>query len=279
MLILLTRSADFCNLRITSKALKRCVEGDAREIVLQRFLGHFGYRTLRPASPRPDRGDSTLLGARSASAHHAEGRRASPSPLANGRHATVRGRGASEHSSVVATSTITSPDPIVLSLRDLDAFLVGLEISLDQYSRFAVDYSRDRLHPNTLRLIRASTRAWNRVILRLRYQSLLPSSRCQAWVFPSIATATKGVFKVGRAPSLRVWVPTADGSSWMKDAEVVECEREVWRSGVWSELRRGDVVQNVAVAAFGNAGRLLSDGQYLRDLEYIYDVVGHLPVS
>jgi hypothetical protein len=41
----------------------------------------------------------------------------------------------------------------------------------------------------------------------------------------------------------------------MDDGDVVECEREVWRSGVWAETRRGDVVANVAITPFGNVGK------------------------
>ena len=95
---------------------------------------------------------------------------------------------------------------------------------------------------------------------------------------------------------LRVWVPTKKSSSWMDDDEVVECEKEVWRSGVWARVRRGDLVHNTAIGDFGlvlpfahrkrdtdaivgdrNEGKLISDGKYLRDFTFTYDAVGHLP--
>ncbi|ORY74313.1 hypothetical protein BCR35DRAFT_306782 [Leucosporidium creatinivorum] len=271
---------DFCSLRITSRSLKRCVEVDAKELVLQRFLGTMGYRSLTGSgsSKRLEGGLST--------------RRPNGRPLhaetTLSRHATgPRARGASEQAySSSSTSPSPSPpltiEPIILTLRDLDAFLVGLEICLDQYARFAAEYSANKLHPNTLRLIRASTRAWNRVVLRLRAQSLLPSSALEPFVYPFLLreesrSSRLQVYKNGRAPGLRVWVPTQKGASWMDDGEVVECEREVWRSGAWKELRRGDVVANVAIQAWGNVGKLLHDGKYLRDFSFAFDVVGHLP--
>lgn len=134
------------------------------------------------------------------------------------------------------------------------------------------------LKPAVARLARASTRAYNRVVLRLRSQSEVPRETARPpFYFRSIPKAAEAVYKPGRAPMLRVWVPTVGGASWMGDEEVVDCEREIWRAGVWNQLRRGDLVRNVALGDFANEGKLISDGKYLRDLEYKYDVVGHLP--
>lgn len=221
---------DFCALRVTSRGLKRCVEGErGRELVLQRFLGGLGYRTLAASSApagRRTRGVSEQQG----------------TPTASDNEQQQRG------------------EPLLLTLRDSDAFLIGVEITLEQYARFALDYAQDRLHPNTLRLIRASTRAWNRVVLRLRAQSLLPSSAFEPYAFAGLgaARAEVQVYKKGRAAGLRVWVPMREvGGSWMGDEEVVECEREVWRCGGWREVRKGDVVANVAVRTWGNLGKLI----------------------
>ena len=50
------------------------------------------------------------------------------------------------------------------------------------------------------------------------------------------------------------------------------------RAGIWSHTRRGDLIQNIAIAEFANEGKLISDGQYLRDLQYDrHDRVGRLP--
>lgn len=43
--------------------------------------------------------------------------------------------------------------------------------------------------------------------------------------------------------------------------------------------KRGDIVQNVAIDPFGNVGKLIQDGKFLRDFSFTYDIVGHLPVS
>lgn len=256
-LLLLSGWGEVCALRATSRGLKkRFEEGEGRELVLERFLGGMGYRTLRAQEKEEDprRGLE-----RQSTAPRAESRSKNPSPTSK-------------------AQTIT------LTLRDLDAFFVGLQISPEQYASFAVQFLQRRLHPNTLRLVRASTRAWTRVVLRLRAQSTLPTSALKTWAFVGLQEEEKGagsgdqkVFKVGRAPSLKVWVPTKGGGSWMDDAEVIECEREVWRSGVWSEMKRGDVVSNMAISAVGNIGKLLHDGKFLRDFSFAFDAAGHLP--
>ncbi|GAA5866126.1 hypothetical protein JCM1840_005081 [Sporobolomyces johnsonii] len=229
---------DLVSLQRVSRTLKRCLETDGKELVLERFLGAQGYRSF-----------------------------ASPAGKAWNR---VTNTGA---------SFLPADDLIVLDLRDLSAFRAGLSLSLDDYSRFSGAYASGRLSPSALNLARASTRAWNRVVLRLRSQALLPGSSFAPPAFPALRPAKQPAFKTGRAPSLRVWVPTAKGESWMNDAEIVECEREVWRSGkgVWAQLKKGDVVTNVAIEAFGNVGRMLFDGRFLRDLSFGFDVVGHLP--
>ncbi|TNY22381.1 hypothetical protein DMC30DRAFT_349037 [Rhodotorula diobovata] len=176
---------------------------------------------------------------------------------------------------------LPSENDITLDLRDLSAFRAALRVSPDEYAHLARAYTHDpaRFSPASLRLARATTRAWNRVVLRLRLQSVLPSSAFAPPAFPELAQSSAAlVYKPGRAASLRVWVPTRSGESWMADGEVIECEREVWRSsGAWAQLRRGDVVANVAIPAFGNVGTLVFDGKFLRDLSFEFDVVGHLP--
>ncbi|GAA5998773.1 uncharacterized protein JCM10292_007222 [Rhodotorula paludigena] len=180
-----------------------------------------------------------------------------------------------------ATYLPSNEGEITLDLRDLAAFRVAQSVSFDEYAHLARVYTLSPAHfsPASLKLARATTRAWNRVVLRLRAQTGLPPSAFAPSAFLNLAQTSHPVHKTGRAASLRAWVPTRAGDSWMSDAEVVECEREVWRSGrgAWSQLRKGDVVHNVAVPTFGNVGALVFDGKYLRDLSFAYDVVGHLP--
>ncbi|GAA5884794.1 hypothetical protein JCM16303_007270 [Sporobolomyces ruberrimus] len=220
---------DVVSLHCASRTMRRILDADGRELILERFLGAQGYRSYAP--------------------------RTDP------RH------------------TLLPPDDLVtLDLRDLAAFRAAQSLSLDDYNRFSRAYLSGQLSAQSLRLARASTRAWNRVVLRLRAQTILPASSLSPLSFPGLRQI-KHAYKAFRAPDLRVWVPTSRGESWMNDQEIVECERELWRSGkgVWSQLRRGDLVTNVAIEAFGNCGRTIFDGRFLRDLSFEFDVIGHLP--
>ncbi|GAA5936294.1 uncharacterized protein JCM15063_002772 [Sporobolomyces koalae] len=176
-------------------------------------------------------------------------------------------------------SLVPDDEIVTLDLRDLGAFRASQVVPLEQYSRFAKACGAGRLSTRDLRLARATTRAWNRVVLRLRAQSLLPPASFSVPSFPDFVSDDQPVYKPPRAPQLRVWVPTNRGESWMTDGELIECEREIWRSGkgVWSQLRKGDIVTNIAIEAFGNLGRMIYDGKFLRDLSFEWDVVGHLP--
>ncbi|KAJ7604646.1 hypothetical protein FB45DRAFT_768469 [Roridomyces roridus] len=84
------------------------------------------------------------------------------------------------------------------------------------------------------------------------------------------------LFRVKRAPLLRVFVPSPDGD-WLSDKSVLECEAEIKRAGISDLLRIGDVVWDIAVGDEGNVGRLIWDGSYLIDLDYKYSAVGDLP--
>jgi hypothetical protein len=70
------------------------------------------------------------------------------------------------------------------------------------------------------------------------------------------------LFKLRRAPLLRVFVPSPDGD-WLSDSSVLECEAQLKRAGVSKLLRAGDVVWDVAVGDEGNIGRLIWDGNFL----------------
>ncbi|KAK4058489.1 hypothetical protein OIO90_000651 [Microbotryomycetes sp. JL221] len=271
--------SDIFNLRFVSKSLRRCFQVEAKELVLQRFLNHFGYRSILRPIPATSSRPVSPNGA--ASLQHS-----TPTPDRASRTLT------SSTSSSVRSSVLSSPstsvirhivDPVSLSLRDLDLFLMGYATPIDHFAQFAKEYNQDRLHPRTLLLSRASTRAWNRVVARIRLQSSLNPNLLSQPLYSGLVPAPIGtdnqVYKAGRAPCFRVWVPTGQGqgSEWMTDTELVECEREIWRAGVWNELRKGDVVVNVAIARFGSLGRLIFDGKFLRDFMYKYDMIGHLP--
>ncbi|KAF8900742.1 hypothetical protein CPB84DRAFT_1020541 [Gymnopilus junonius] len=242
-------------------------------------------------------------------------------------------------------------EPLSLSLQDLNDYMRGVSIPTHEYARVSGMYVHSlSVHPNhrdpslgdTLQAMKASTRAYTRVILRLRAQAEKeaslhsqghspqgptppPPPPSKSGVFsparpgtasrvssraPSPTTSlyshshsahghvygqisgTPGsiqptssqtsftfrspLFRLRRAPLLRVFVPSPEGD-WLSDKSVLECEAECKRAGVQHLLRLGDVVWDVAVGDEGNVGRLVWDGSYLLDLDYTYSTVGDLP--
>ncbi|KAJ6551379.1 hypothetical protein B0H19DRAFT_1157416 [Mycena capillaripes] len=221
-------------------------------------------------------------------------------------------------------------DPLELTLLDLHDYMRGVSIPTHEYSRVAETYvqsfnvpsaERDPEHLAAARNLTMSTRAYTRVVLRLRAQaereasdaaalkaaspppagrkriisngyasnrsspsrtsSRAPSPNFGHTQQPSHSSAPgtafrSPLFRVKRAPLLRVFVPSPDGD-WLSDKSVLECEAELKRAGVLGLLRVGDVVWDIAVGDEGNVGRLVWDGSYLIDLDYKYSTVGDLP--
>ncbi|KAJ7868830.1 hypothetical protein B0H13DRAFT_2558192 [Mycena leptocephala] len=219
-------------------------------------------------------------------------------------------------------------DPLELSLLDLHDYMRGVGLPTHEYSRVAEGYvqsfslppaARDPAHLAGARNLTMSTRAYTRVVLRLRAQAEREASDTAAAKAASPPSAAKKrltsngyassrsspsrtssrapsptsghsqphstapgtafrspLFRVKRAPLLRVFVPSPDGD-WLSDKSVLECEAELKRAGVLALLRIGDVVWDIAVGDEGNVGRLVWDGSYLIDLDYKYSSVGDLP--
>ncbi|KAG6864248.1 hypothetical protein C0991_011090 [Blastosporella zonata] len=211
-------------------------------------------------------------------------------------------------------------DPLSLSLQDLNDYMRGVSTPTHEYARIAALYNhslyvhpshRDQSLYDTVRQLAASTRAYTRVVLRLRAQGekevaiarargpmrggSRPPSRASSPTFshsnhshasvhnsqpqparPSAVTFQSPLFRLKRAPLLRAFVPSPDGD-WLSDKSVLECEAECRRAGVMGLLRLGDVVWDVAVGDEGNVGRLVWDGSYLIDLDYTYSPIGDLP--
>ena len=88
------------------------------------------------------------------------------------------------------------------------------------------------------------------------------NDRSSSTLSPGASKFKSPLYRLGRAPVLRVFVPSPEGD-WLSDASVVECEAELKRSGVLKLLRVGDIVWDVAVGDEGNLGRLVWDGSYL----------------
>jgi hypothetical protein len=82
------------------------------------------------------------------------------------------------------------------------------------------------------------------------------------------------LFKLRRAPLLRVFVPSPDGD-WLSDSNVLECEAQLKRAGVSKLLRSGDVVWDVAIGDEGNVGRMVWDGNFLIVSHKSYLLMAH----
>ncbi|RXW18224.1 hypothetical protein EST38_g7633 [Candolleomyces aberdarensis] len=243
-------------------------------------------------------------------------------------------------------------EPLGLSLQDLADYMRGVSTPSHEYARVAKMYVHSlTVHPDirdpslehTVRCLTASTRAYTRVMLRLRAQAekeasssspggrsgstppsasvrnglsnggiggtngyyggmiSRPGSRATsrapsptmsnfshshshgpanaAYAGPgSSASASfrSPLFRLRRAPLLRVFVPSPEGD-WLSDKSVLECEEECKRAGVLHLMRMGDVVWDIAVGDEGNVGRLVYDGKYLIDLDYTWNPIGDLP--
>ncbi|KAJ7054101.1 hypothetical protein C8F01DRAFT_1163924 [Mycena amicta] len=223
-------------------------------------------------------------------------------------------------------------DPLELSLLDLHDYMRGVCVPSHEHARIADEYvqsfnlppgARDSSILSQARNLTMSTRAYTRVVLRLRAQAereaseaaalraslpppstkkrftsngyassrsspSRPSSRApspnslysgangHSQPSTGVLTFRSPLFRLKRAPLLRVFVPSPDGD-WLSDKSVLECEAELKRAGVLGLLRAGDVVWDIAVGDEGNIGRLVWDGSYLIDLDYKYSAVGDLP--
>ncbi|KIY52567.1 hypothetical protein FISHEDRAFT_34988 [Fistulina hepatica ATCC 64428] len=182
----------------------------------------------------------------------------------------------------------------------------GVSMPTHQYARVAESYNQAQKQPSRernaaliqeVRSLAAATRAYTRVVLRLRAQAerqATASRLMSATNSPTQSTFSHGTSQLGhsgrqpmppfqsplfrprRAPLLRVFVPSPEGD-WLADASVIECEAELRRAGVMDLFRMGDVVWDVAVGDEGNVGRLIWDGSYLLDLDYTYSSIGDLP--
>jgi hypothetical protein len=226
--------------------------------------------------------------------------------------------------------------------QDLNDYMRGVSTPTHEYARIAGMYVHSlTIHPNhrdpslinIVRILTASTRAYTRVVLRLRAQAekeaiLAQQSRGlgittmkqpfnfnnNSYYPPSSSSPGRGgggggnhsrvssrapspttsngagsssggmqetrnsssmmggggglltfrspLFRLRRAPLLRVFVPSPEGD-WLSDKSVLACEEECKRAGVMHLIRLGDVVWDVAVGDEGNVGRLVWDGSYL----------------
>jgi hypothetical protein len=224
----------------------------------------------------------------------------------------------------------SSPEPIRITLAEMHAYMRGVSVPVHVYAQSSLSILSSPPSEENVRLIRGmkkQTRAFNRVVIRLRAQaeadaeqgsalrrrqsigsppiqkqpsgpplswssgaahgqgpkhrsvsrpsSRAPSPTNSAWSqgagsqvhLPLGSNPTSGgfkspLFRLRRAPLLRVFVPSSEGD-WLSDAGVLECETELRKAGILPLLRLGDVVWDTALGDEGNAGRLVWDGRYL----------------
>ncbi|KAF9265476.1 hypothetical protein L218DRAFT_898215 [Marasmius fiardii PR-910] len=226
--------------------------------------------------------------------------------------------------------TWPDPEPLTLTIGDLHDYMRGVSLPTHEYARVSALVLKaksghssqidDSVPENAQQMIEC-TRAYNRVLLRLRaqaekeltnpsfspssfrepsrsgrmYPGSQPSSRApsptrsshshgntqnQQPPLPVVSLPSSAgrspLFRLRRAPLLRVFVPSPEGD-WLSDDSVLKCEAELDCAGIRNLIRFGDVVWDIAVGDEGNVGRMIWDGKYLIDLDYTYSTVGDLP--
>ncbi|KAH8996661.1 hypothetical protein EDB92DRAFT_1841086 [Lactarius akahatsu] len=232
-----------------------------------------------------------------------------------------------------------SPEPIRITLAEMHAYMRGVSVPVHVYSQssFSILFSPPSEENALLvRAMKKETRAFNRVVIRLRAQaeadaeqgaairrgqsngqqqrqhgpplswsagaahgqngkhrsvsrqsSRAPSPTNSAWSHgagsqshlplgntpaPAPGGFRSPLFRLRRAPLLRVFVPSPEGD-WLSDTGVLECETELRKAGVLQLLRVGDVVWDTALGDEGNTGRLVWDGRYLIDLDFSFSQI------
>jgi hypothetical protein len=223
-----------------------------------------------------------------------------------------------------------SREPIRITLAEMHAYMRGVSVPVHVYAQSSFSTLSSPPSEEDVRHIhqmKKETRAFNRVVIRLRAQaeadveqgaavrrkrsigqhqpqrqnhgpplswsagaaqgqggkhrsvsrqsSRAPSPTSSVWShgagsqvhLPLGSTPTSGgfrspLFRLRRAPLLRVFVPSPEGD-WLSDAGVLECETELRKAGILPLLRVGDVVWDTALGDEGNIGRLVWDGRYL----------------
>ena len=226
----------------------------------------------------------------------------------------------------------SNPEPIRITLAEMRAYMRGVSKPVHIYAQTAFLILSSKPSEENARLIhdmKKETRAFNRIVIRLRAQaeadveqnavrrrrsigqaqppqrqnngpplswsagkaqgqggrhrsvsrqsSRAPSPTNSMWsqgassqahlplgTMPTSGGFRSPLFRLRRAPLLRVFVPSPEGD-WLSDAGVLECETELRKAGILSMplLRVGDVVWDTALGDEGNVGRLVWDGRYL----------------
>ena len=188
----------------------------------------------------------------------------------------------------------------------------GVSLPTHEYARISDNYLQARnptvskeeraAHTDQARAMCFATRAYSRIIVRLRAQaeavlahggavSKLPAGHATGshphtrGVMPPNSSGPPSPSSYERQPSRPstgqkgrmvfaspIYQPrrapllrvfVPSPEEWLSDGSVVECESELGRAGILHMLRPGDTVWDIAVGDEGNAGRMVWDGNFL----------------
>ncbi|KAI8450298.1 hypothetical protein BY996DRAFT_4229232 [Phakopsora pachyrhizi] len=278
---------EFHNLPQISKKLRLGLDsGEAREVVMERFLGAVGYRTITPdQSYRQQQDASWFRGKqRMMSAFDSSTviyRQSVPGGSSSSNSTINRDHNFNCIRSSTSVMSLRRPvqSPIPITLRDLHAYYTGLEFSDQELSELAESLPKDGVEMSTFRMIRSSTRAYNKILVRVRSQPMESSDdsdqRGDVAETYHLGRRVMPIYRAEKPVILKVWVPSIEGV--MSSKELVECEKELWKSEIRGFLRTGDVCWNTAIGSRENLGKVIYDGQVLRELQQLWDPTGHLP--
>ncbi|MBW0478115.1 hypothetical protein O181_017830 [Austropuccinia psidii MF-1] len=254
-------------MKISQKLRLGLSDGDAKEVILKRFLGAVGYR---PSIPILDtEGKDLNLKTQGESS-------TMPHELAL-KERLMKNRLLPKTLDSTNSKTLQNSVLISITLSDLQKFYTRLEYEESELFELATQAKLGLLASPTIKILRESMRAFNKLLMRMRSQ---PDE--QRNYFPAVVSCKnylrkplRTLYVRGKPAILQVWVPTVNQS--LSVEELMECEREIWRSGIHYYLKRGDVCWNVAMGNVANQGRLIYDGKRLKQLEFLWDPIGHLP--
>lgn len=126
-------------------------------------------------------------------------------------------------------NSFDSRNALPITLKDLHAYYTGLEFSPDELCDLAEKLRNEGLDLPTFRMIRASTRAYNKLLIRIRSQtdSSSENERDKRPRTLHLGKRLLPIYAPGKPAVLKVWIPAID--DWMTREELVECERELWK--------------------------------------------------
>ena len=201
----------------------------------------------------------------------------------------------------------------------------GVSLPTHEYAIISDNYLQARtstvskdervMHTDQARTMSFATRAYSRIIVRLRAQAETVMAHGGSVCKPSgghVADSRAQIRRTvstssSRAPSLSsherqsprpphgqrarmvfaspIYQPrrapllrvfVPSPEEWLSDGSVVECESELNRAGISHMLRPGDTVWDIAVGDEGNTGRMVWDGNFLLVRTFRLCILRHL---